>query len=367
MTYTPEEITQKLDAQRHQVDLKTLNMSLSEVQSWIDKGRLILNPIYQRLFVWKDDQQSKLIESILLGLPLPPIFGYRIDGKGYEIIDGVQRLNTIKRFFNNELKLEQLVVLDFCNDLTYNTLPEDVQITFDTSRLDAVFLEKGSSEEAKYELFVRLNTGGKTLERQQVRDCYILASENGTDYFKNVIEKLAKLDVFQESLTLSDTQEKNSFSNELVIRFLTIANPQYTESLYKKSSAVNLHDWLDKQILERIKRDSTEIRDLDIDVFTKTFKILSQLDGDALRRFDIKKNKFVGNTTLKAFELVAIGIGNNIYKDEQAGLEYNLTKEELLTKIKDLWQSVPDIEGYAGFNRILDHIKKGCDFFKVSP
>ena len=104
MTYTQEEITQKLDAQRHQIDLKTLDMSLSEVQSWIDKGRLILNPIYQRLFVWDEEQQSKLIESILLGLPLPPIFGYRVEGKGYEIIDGVQRLNTIKRFFKDELR-----------------------------------------------------------------------------------------------------------------------------------------------------------------------------------------------------------------------------------------------------------------------
>jgi hypothetical protein len=364
MPYTAKQIQDKLTQQRHQVELKTLSMSLSEINAWLDKKRLILNPIYQRLFVWKEEQQSKLIESILLGLPLPPVFGYRIEGKGYEIIDGVQRLNTIKRFINNELKLEQLVVLDFCNDLTYETLPEDVQITFDTSRLDAVFLEEGSSEKAKYELFVRLNTGGQALERQQVRDCYILASENGSDYFKNVIEQLSKSNIFQESLTLSDTQENNSFANELVVRFLTIANPQYTESLYSKNSVV-IHNWLDDQILKKVKEDSLEIRELDVKVFTKTFEILSQLEGDAIRRYDTKKNKFVGNTTLKAFEFVAIGIGHNIYKAKQAGIEYNLTKEELLKKIISIWQSAEDTETYVGFNRSLNQIRKGCDFFSV--
>jgi hypothetical protein len=360
MTYTPEEITQKLDEQRHDIKSKTLSMSMEEVNNWIEKGVLILNPIYQRLFVWKDDQQSKLIESLLLGLPLPPIFGYRVDGKGYEIIDGVQRLNTIKRFFNNELKLKELTVLDFCNDLTYNTLPEDVQITFDTSRLDAVFLEKGSSEGAKYELFVRLNTGGTDLKPQQVRDCYILAAENGQDYFKNVIRSLVELDVFKESVTLSDSQIDNSFDNELVVRFLIIANPQYTNSLPAKSNT-----WLDEQILKKVREDSSNTRELDIKVFTKTFEILGQLEGDALRRYDTTKGKFVGVTTLKAFEFVAIGIGNNIYKAELAGLEYNLTKEELLKKIISIWQSAEDTETYAGYDRSLKQIKKGCDIFRI--
>ncbi len=256
------------------------------------------------------------------------------------------------------------MVLNFCNGLTYSTLPDDVQITFDTSRLDAVFLEKGSSEEAKYELFVRLNTYGQRLERQQVRDCYIIASENGTGYFKNVIEKLSKLNEFKKSLTLSEKKIKASFANELVIRFLTMANPQYQDSL-SRTSSVLIHDWLDRKILEKVKGDSDDIKNIDINVFTKTFEILSQLEGDALCRFDVIKDKFIGNTTLKAFEFVAIGLGYNVYKAEEEGREYNLTKEELTNKIKAIWESAVELEDYKGYDRTYKQIKKGCDTFRI--
>jgi hypothetical protein len=332
MSYTPEEITEKLDDQRHDIKSKRLSMSMEEVNNWVKRKRLILTPLYQRSFLWDDEKQSKLIESILLGFPLPPIFLYRVED-GYEVIDGVQRLNTIQRFMDNELKLQGLGVLDFCNGMRYNDFSEDSKITFDTSRLDAEFMEKGSNEEAKYELFVRLNTGGTQLENQQIRDCYIQMRPKGEEYYKDVIIYLAGLEVFQNSLILSDKQETNSFANELVVRFLTIANPQYTESLYSKNSVV-IHNWLDDQILKKVKEDSLEIRQLDVKVFTKTFEILSQLEGDAIRRYDTKKNKFVGNTTLKAFEFVAIGIGHNIYKAEKLGIDYNLSKEKLLEKIK---------------------------------
>lgn len=356
--YNENHVQQLFDKERHKVESDRYGLSVSEICSWLDKGRLNLTPVFQRLFRWKDDQQSKLIESILLGLPLPPIFAFRVEGK-YEVIDGVQRLSTIKRFVDGELTLQKMSILHFLNDRKYSDLPMDIQLTFDTARIDANFLgSKDSDPKAKFELFVRLNTGGTKLERQEVRDCLIVSlNEN---YYKKVVEELANANSFKNCLLLNGTKEMNSFDNELVVRFLLMTNVKYREEFLKNSS-VNLHDWLDETIEIKIKTDTPVEIENDKQIFLKTFSILEQLGEDSLRRYDNNKERFTGATTTKSFELIALAIGYQVAKNSN----YNLTKQELEAKIKTLWFKDFENQSYAGFNRTTSYLQLGEEVFSL--
>jgi hypothetical protein len=355
---TDAKLEKWFDRERHKIESKTYSMGLSEMYSWLEKQRLDLTPAFQRLFCWQEDQQSKLIESILLGLPLPPIYAFRAT-KGHEVIDGVQRLSTIRRFMKNELVLQQLEILDFLNGKTYSELPEEIQITFESARLDLNLLgSKESTPKSKFELFVRLNTGGTKLERQEVRDCLIVSLNE--EYFNTVIEELAAVEDFKQCLLLSGKKEIRSFDNEWVVRFLLMTNIKYRQE-FLTNRTVNFHNWLDETIELKIKTDSPQDIQKDKATFIRTFEILSQLGEDALRRYDTEKQRFVGSTTTKAFELIALGIGYHVFQNPS----YHLTQPQLEERIKAVWQKDTEAQGYTGFGRLAAYLTLGEKAFAL--
>ena len=125
-------------------------------------------PDYQRILVWTNDQQSYFVESLLLKIPVPPIFFYDVDGM-LEIVDGSQRIRSLVSFSNNTLKLSGLQKLDILNGLTISGIPVPFQRRFNNTPVRSFVLEQSTDEETRVDLFRRLNTSGKKLADAEIR------------------------------------------------------------------------------------------------------------------------------------------------------------------------------------------------------
>ena len=160
---------------------QTNNFFLPQIRDLIDKGEVLnLRPEYQRRLRWSTAQKSKLIESLLLNIPVPPVFLYESDAARYEVMDGQQRLNAVKEFLSGDFALTSLTVLEPLNGIRYSRCPPRIKRALDRASLSAiVLLLESASENAGNQLsmtdvrrfiFDRLNTGGTKLNPQEIRN-----------------------------------------------------------------------------------------------------------------------------------------------------------------------------------------------------
>ena len=125
-------------------------------------------PAYQRILVWTDHQQSYFIESLLIRVPVPPIFFYDVDGR-LDIVEGSKRIRCLVAFSKGNLKLVGLEKLDILNGLTFADFPVNFQRRFNNTPIRSFVLEEGTEESTRIELFRRLNTSGKKLADAEIR------------------------------------------------------------------------------------------------------------------------------------------------------------------------------------------------------
>jgi len=160
---------------------QTNNFFLPQIRDLIEKGEVLnLRPEYQRRLRWSTAQKSKLIESFLLNIPVPPVFLYESDAARYEVMDGQQRLNAVKEFLAGDFTLTSLTVLKPLNGIRYSRCPPRIKRALDRASLSAiVLLLESDAESAQNRLtmtdmrrfiFDRLNTGGTKLNPQEIRN-----------------------------------------------------------------------------------------------------------------------------------------------------------------------------------------------------
>lgn len=178
-----------------------------------------LQPDYQRKRVWDLKRKSKLIESLLVNVPIPPIFLYEIEYNKYEVMDGLQRISTIIGFCNNEFSLEGLDLWSEINGYTFNDLPEELRNLINRRYLSAIVILKESNKSKERELelkqfvFERLNTGGMELSPHEIRNA-IYPSK-----FNNMINELAEIETFRKMINNSEDELIRMEDRELVLRF----------------------------------------------------------------------------------------------------------------------------------------------------
>ena len=170
------------------VRTRSLDLSFNELLDMYKDDELIIDPEYQRLFRWSEVQQSRFIESLLLEMPIPPIFVVEQEEGKYELIDGLQRVSSYIHFrgehpdYQGEeedsekprfLKLDGCDICESLNGLIYSTLPITLQIRLKRNFIRVEVLRKESDTRLRYHMFKRLNTGGSKLSDQEVRNCTI--------------------------------------------------------------------------------------------------------------------------------------------------------------------------------------------------
>lgn len=182
---------------------QTNNFFLPQLRDLIDRGEVLnLRPEYQRRLRWSSIQKSRLIESLLLNIPVPPVFLYESEAARYEVMDGQQRLNAVREYLAGEFALSALTVLKPLNGLRYSKCPPRIKRALDRASLSAIvlLLESGpdkstgqlSFTDIRRIIFDRLNTGGTKLNPQEIRN----ALNPGN--FNRVIIELTRYDLFAD-------------------------------------------------------------------------------------------------------------------------------------------------------------------------
>lgn len=212
------------------VDTKTFSIRM--LNDMIDDGEVDLSPDFQRGFVWTDiTRKSRLIESLLLRIPIPAFYFSQDEEGMFQVVDGVQRLTVIHSFMNNEFKLKNLEYLKECNGKWFEN--DECE---ESDNLDGVYtrrikqtqlfvniIDPQTPGRVKYDIFKRINTGGKALNNQEIRNC--LANKKT----RNLLRELAKSDSFLAA-TRGSISSTRMADEELVLRFAAFYLIDHDES-----------------------------------------------------------------------------------------------------------------------------------------
>lgn len=218
-------LQEQLDAQRQRVDVDHFDLTVRELMRMAEVGELQRAPVYQRKFRWNEATESRLIESLLLGLPVPSVFVATNPDGTWEVVDGLQRISTLIHFTaastelltsvgkEAPLSLTGLDDLSSFNGHTLEALPAPVQLAFFKRSLRVTALSDKSNRETRFELFERLNAGGVALSPQEVR----AAIYRGP--FNDLLRELAYSHPFRELVRLQEGREDDGTREELVLKF----------------------------------------------------------------------------------------------------------------------------------------------------
>jgi hypothetical protein len=220
------------------------NLSLRQVFDMIKDGEINLSPDFQRNVVWDNRRKSKLIESILLRIPLP-VFYFSSDRDGIlSVVDGLQRLTAINEFMQNRLVLHDLEYLDSCEGQTYsgrNRIDDRLFRRFNLTQISANVIDSSSPTKVKYDIFRRLNTGGRPLNAQELRNC--LASNK----LRSALRGMAKSKEFLATTTHSVSDVRMD-AQEYALRFIRFRMLNIMPNHSIRDYSGNMDDELDNSV-----------------------------------------------------------------------------------------------------------------------
>jgi len=260
----------------------------------------IFIPDYQREMVWTEENQSKFIESIFLGLPIPYIFVADVDAR-LEIIDGTQRVRNLARFLENELVLINLKKLTELNGLRFSDLLGSRQQRFSRIPLRMIQLTEEADEEIRRDLFERINSGSIELNEMEKR----IGGQPGL--FLDLIQDLSKTSKFQELCYFSQVQKERRDPQEYVLRFYAFLY-QYKEypgkvHVFLDNFLISQNEEL-KKLKERNEKDFNEKICQMNEEFNSMIEFVSNNCPEVFK-MGVKK---IQPTTRSKFESISVGI-----------------------------------------------------------
>lgn len=261
---------------------------LTAVVNMVNSDDYILNPEFQRRHRWDITRKSRLIESFIMNVPIPPIFLYEKEYSIYEVMDGLQRLTAISQFYKNEFELQNLVEWKEINGLKYAELPEQIRKGIDRRYISSIILlqETAKSESEanrlKQLVFERINSGGEKLEPQEIRNAlypgslnYLTISLSRNKYFCKLwgIPEPDELEIETGEARLEVVNNKyfkDMSDVELVLRFFAY---RQIDQWQGNTMEIFLDDFLKKG---NEQFDESVIRNLKC-IFQKTIKFAFEL------------------------------------------------------------------------------------------
>ncbi|AGT09266.1 DUF262 domain-containing protein [Paracoccus aminophilus] len=354
-----------LDNARQTVKTDSYPMSIGELASMYEAGEIILRPEYQRYFRWSSEQKSKLIESILIGLPLPSVFVAQDEKGNWEVVDGMQRLSTIFDFMgivDDETKRnayytafetlsDDLYYIEEFTGKGWADFGRRIQLDFRRTKIQLTILLRETDLDAKFELFQRLNSGGTSISGQELRNA-IIAGKNpeALKWF----ESLAQYEPFVKVCGMSDRDLSVRMDVELVLRFIVFLSDEI-QSLPKAKS---VDVFLTKALRNILSDDSFDYAGHEV-TFKKTFDAILAAWGENALRY--KSSPGTGKFSISFFEAVALGVAQNIEKLP--------SKKVLKEKIDSVGSNrafrTASGSGKNAQRRIPELVKLGAKYFKI--
>lgn len=303
------------DAKRA-VTTDTVAITVGEIASMYAGNELNILPEFQRLFRWSDDRKSNFIESILIGIPVPPAFAYENDNGTWELIDGLQRISTLLEFMGllrdpdtGDLRRSRLIRTKYLPSLEgivwkaeneqENALDTALQLFFRRSRIDFQILKHPSDPKTKFDLFQRLNRGGAYANEQEVRTCsMVLANPDVTRRMREFCATPAFGAIFR----LTEEQRKVQRDLDYLVRVIVHTG----SDLYR---GTDVQEFLDHGILQVLSgpdaAESLETAEWTVNALHRV------LDAEALIPPDERLEGIAPRFSLRALEGIVVGIARN--------------------------------------------------------
>lgn len=310
------ELIQAIDNKLEKVHTQSLDLSFNELLDMYKSKELDISPDYQRLFQWTEGAQSRFIESLLLEMPVPPIYVVEQEEGRYMLIDGLQRISSYLHLRGelsaphlkppiepgNALMLSECDIVEDLNGFTFDKLGTALQIRLKRAFVRVEVVRKGSDSKFKYHMFKRLNTGGEILTPQQMRNCTIrLLSPTFNDF----VIRLSKIPVFTACINaLTEERILGAFDQELVLRFFAMKNAR---DRFKH----DIEDFL-TEYMEAVSDPATTIvfdYGAEEAIFRKTFEVLGKAMGeDAFAYSNKERTKLTKSFSVLHYEAITLGI-----------------------------------------------------------
>jgi len=295
--------------------------SIFELYRQYQKGNLELQPEFQRLQVWDNKKASRLIESVLLEVPIPVIYLSEDSDSKYSVIDGQQRLNSFISFLENNIRLSGLNILTELNSKRFQEISKSLQDKFESATIRIIEIRKESHPDVKFEIFERLNTGAVQLNAQELRNCIYRGRYN------ELLQELCCEKDFQFLLGLKDLHPRMQ-DRELILRFSTFHHNTHFKY------APPMKRFLNRDMQTFRNLDDTEEKHLR-KTFKKSVKLSKMVFGDkAFKRFlsgstkDPNGHWETRKLNKALYDIVMFGF--TIYEENQIVPSSDQIREELI-------------------------------------
>lgn len=315
-----------LEKKQRELLTSTIDYNLESLTNLITKRVIDLAPKYQRRFRWDDFRKSKLIESFLMNVPVPPIFLNEDDFGKYSVIDGKQRLSAINEFVNGKLTLKGLEVFKDLNGSNLFDLPIEFQNSVKIrATVRAIIILRQSDKDIKYEVFQRLNTGGVKLNAQEIRNSAFPGLLN------DKILELSEDKHFHKVLGIKSKSKSKIYQEmkdaELILRFFTLKDSWKTYSGGLKGI---LDSFLDSN--KNLKQ--LEVNELEKE-FLETLGMVELIFGTegAFRRWISASSKWKQQISAPIFDMQMFAC----YGKDKTRL--SAAKDSILKEFKNLFKS----------------------------
>ena len=360
----------EIDAAKRTVNTDRVQITIGEVAAMYSARELNILPDFQRLHRWSVAQKSNFIESVLIGIPIPPIFVFETDEAIWELVDGLQRVSTILEFMGilkdvdqpGENKRSVLSAAKYLPDLegvVWNAQSEDeksldksLQLFFRRARLDFEILKHPSDPTTKFDLFQRLNRGGAYANEQEVRTCsMVLADAEFTAQLRAFIVS----EDFRALFKVTEEQRKTQKDLEYLVRLIVHACVDY-------SGRMDVHEFLSSGILKVIERGQQQ------DVLVIAHRVVYTLKriggGDALmppqeRVVGIDERRF----SIRALEVIAVGLARNMAAIDKLPAGDRFIRDRIAAFWMNPIASELSRAGLRGTTRIQKSIPFGVTWF----
>ena len=344
-----QRLAEQLEKQRNSLSTDRLDMSYGEILSMYDREELVIDPEFQRLFRWDICQMSRFLESVLLGIPIPPIFVAENDDGEWELVDGLQRTATLLSFFGllyhhekNNWKCDAVDLIPDLQGFGYRTLPRKFLLNIKRAPCRIEILRWKSQHDMRYELFSRLNTGGSPLTDQEIRNC-IYRGVDAT--FNRLLKRASDHAALITLVCPTETQEKTLYMQELVLRFLSLH-----EGLEDFKAA-----YIKEHMTAYMKKAVHEgFDDHVVGLFFEVLDLLMPFGKDVFR---FERSGFSSSL----FDAITVGMAKNIVSIRE------MKSEELEEKIIQLKAdgAFRGLTGSAasGKARVVKRVQKGIEWF----
>jgi len=307
-------------------------------------------PEYQREFVWDEVRQSRFIESLMIGLPIPYIFLAETDKGRYEIVDGSQRIRTLAAFLNDELKIKGLEKIEDLNNLVFSNLDISRQRKFKNISLKMIVLSERTTDETKNDIFERINRGSDLLKDMEYRKGIY------TGEFNEFLYKLSKDELYVKLTPIAKWLEKRQEREELLLRFFAFSEwyPSFSDS---KGISKQLDDYM---------KEKNVIFNKDIEKeMTKKFNITMEF-VDKYYPYGFAKNERARQVARPYFEALSVGAylalkDNPSLTISKENIISILTNGEFLTSVSGRYQTHKAKTIRERIDYVKDRLKEYAD------